>query len=106
MFHHQIEKDSASSSSSTTKLVVPFVDLADIHLDPTRRKTVVEKIREASETWSFFQVVNHGIDITVLDEMKNGVINFFDFITVLLQYHIGGLQILHENNWVDKHGHF
>lgn len=24
-----------------------------------------------------------------------------DFITVLLQDHIGGLQVLHENNWVD-----
>ncbi|XP_050870364.1 1-aminocyclopropane-1-carboxylate oxidase homolog 12-like [Lathyrus oleraceus] len=78
MFHHEIDKDSAPSSSSTTKLLVPSVDLVDIHQDPTRRKTVVEKIRETSETWGFFQAVNHGIEITVLDEMKNGVIRFFE----------------------------
>ncbi|CAL5203270.1 unnamed protein product [Lathyrus oleraceus] len=53
IFHHEFHKYLASSS--TTKLVVPSVNLVDIHhLDPTRRKTFIKKIREVFETCSFF----------------------------------------------------
>ncbi|CAI0458115.1 unnamed protein product [Linum tenue] len=158
----------------------PIIDLEGADRDPAKRKQIVEKIRDASANWGFFQVVNHGIPETVLEEMKAGVHRFYeqdvelkkqfytreilkeysegvlklgellfqllsealglrsshlkelnctkglqvlchyypacpqpeltlgackhednDFITVLLQDHIGGLQVLHRNQWVD-----
>ncbi|RDX83977.1 1-aminocyclopropane-1-carboxylate oxidase-like 1, partial [Mucuna pruriens] len=52
--------------------------LAGVDEDPARRKVVVEKTSEASEKWGFFQVVNHGIPISVLEDMKSGVHGFYE----------------------------
>nr|GMD89824.1 1-aminocyclopropane-1-carboxylate oxidase homolog 1-like [Ipomoea batatas] len=49
-----------------------------------KRREVVEAIGEASETWGFFQVVNHGIPINVLEEIKRGVRGFHEQDTELL----------------------
>ncbi|EYU25981.1 hypothetical protein ABFS82_07G044400 [Erythranthe guttata] len=58
-----------------TQLQVPVIDLSEID-DSERRKKIVEEARIASETWGFFQVVNHGIPQTVLDGMIDGVRHF------------------------------
>ncbi|PIN24310.1 Iron/ascorbate family oxidoreductase [Handroanthus impetiginosus] len=60
-----------------TQIQVPVIDLSGI-LDPDQRKQIVEKVRVASETWGFFQVVNHGIALSVLDGMIDGGRKFFD----------------------------
>ncbi|RYR50419.1 hypothetical protein Ahy_A07g037025 isoform C [Arachis hypogaea] len=182
LFHHQHDNTKSHNSEHT----IPVIDLEDVVVtkDPSKREGVVSRIREACKTWGFFQVVNHGIPESVLEEMKDGVRRFFeqddevkkkfytrdqnrdilleygtnitkfgitlfellsealglhsnylrdigctyghillchyypacpepeltlgttkhsdnDFITVLLQDHIGGLQVLHEDKWID-----
>ncbi|XLR35569.1 hypothetical protein S83_063469 [Arachis hypogaea] len=75
LFHHQPDNNKKSHSEHT----IPVIDLEDVvSKDPIKRQGVVSRIREACETWGFFQVVNHGIHECVLEEMKDGVRRFFE----------------------------
>ncbi|KAI3693041.1 hypothetical protein L6452_32869 [Arctium lappa] len=58
---------------SSTPFQIPIIDLGS-----TDRATTVEKIREASEKLGFFQVVNHGIPVSVMNEVAQGVRRFHD----------------------------
>ncbi|CAI0474994.1 unnamed protein product [Linum tenue] len=69
------------SAGDPNLFTLPVIDLAGIHhhhRDPDKRKEAVERIRAASRTWGFFQVLNHGIPASTLEEMKSGVRRFFE----------------------------
>ncbi|XVE81799.1 hypothetical protein DITRI_Ditri15bG0095000 [Diplodiscus trichospermus] len=57
---------------------IPVIDLDGVKKNPTTRKEIVEKVCNASKTWGFFQVLNHGIPVNVMEEMKDGAIRFFE----------------------------
>ncbi|KAH6808993.1 2-oxoglutarate and oxygenase superfamily protein [Perilla frutescens var. frutescens] len=76
-FNPQNDSHKKLSSDNTLHLKFPILDLKDVDENSTRRKAIVEKIREASETWGFFQVINHGIPAPVMAEMIEGARRFF-----------------------------
>ncbi|KAJ0967288.1 hypothetical protein J5N97_024205 [Dioscorea zingiberensis] len=57
------------------QIKIPVIDMKDID---TRRKEVVEKVKNAAEMFGFFQVVNHGMSQELMDEIVDGVKRFFE----------------------------
>ncbi|CAI9775960.1 unnamed protein product [Fraxinus pennsylvanica] len=56
----------------------PLIDLEGFCDDLNRRKEIIDKVKDAAETWGFFQVINHGIPDSVLEETLNGVRSFYE----------------------------
>ncbi|KAH0876727.1 hypothetical protein HID58_064121, partial [Brassica napus] len=170
IFHAPPSTITTPKPPSSSQFTIPTIDLQGGSTDSISRRSLVEKIGDAAERWGFFQVINHGIPLNVMDRMKEGVREFheldpevrkgfysrdssssnmlymsnFDlynspaanwrdtlvcftapdpprpedlpaayltlgltkhsdnsFLTVLLQDHVGGLQVLHDQYWVD-----
>ncbi|XP_061348780.1 1-aminocyclopropane-1-carboxylate oxidase homolog 1-like [Gastrolobium bilobum] len=78
IFYHPLDNFKKASDLGCTEYIIPVIDLDNIHQDSSARKRVVERVRDASEALGFFQVINHGIPVSSLNEMKNGVLRFFE----------------------------
>lgn len=67
-FVHPPETLSGLKSSSTST-GIPVIDLSNMESDSSRAK-IVEQIRVAAKTWGFFQVINHGVPVSVLFNLQ------------------------------------
>ncbi|KAG7629298.1 1-aminocyclopropane-1-carboxylate oxidase 8 [Arabidopsis thaliana] len=64
------------------QFTIPTIDLNGgvyyKNQDSITRRSMVEKIGDAAEKWGFFQVVNHGIPLDVLEKVKEGIRAFHE----------------------------
>lgn len=72
--HHQHNLQNQSLSS----FEIPVIDFSGISEDENLRRSVIGKVRDASENWGFFQVINHGVPVTTLDQVLDGIRKFHE----------------------------
>nr|POE68785.1 isoform 2 of 1-aminocyclopropane-1-carboxylate oxidase like 2 [Quercus suber] len=76
--HEQNKHYDVSDSSCDSKFSIPVIDFEGVDKDVTLRDNIVNKVRDACEKWGFFQIVNHGVEVTVLDEIIDRIRGFHE----------------------------
>ncbi|XP_027767807.1 1-aminocyclopropane-1-carboxylate oxidase homolog 6-like [Solanum pennellii] len=67
-----------SDSDAVTKLIIPVIDFEGLGKSAAQRADIVREIKDASENWGFFQIVNHEIPSSVMEKVLEGVRHFHE----------------------------
>ena len=73
-FFHQPPENLPCKQTNLKKNMqtVPVIDMSQ------DRSEVVEQVRKLSSTLGFFQIVNHGVDVKMIENVINGTKKFFE----------------------------
>ncbi|KAG6732622.1 hypothetical protein I3842_01G186700 [Carya illinoinensis] len=78
IFIRPADKLAEELSSHGGSVQLPVISLDGIQGDARRKEIIANEVKEASEKWGFFQVVNHGIPSSLLGNMIEGIRKFND----------------------------
>ncbi|KAE8723785.1 1-aminocyclopropane-1-carboxylate oxidase-like protein [Hibiscus syriacus] len=78
MFHQPPDTFGGTYVPGASQFSIPVIDLQGVQGDLNAQKSIVEHVRNASKEWGFFQIINHGIPASVLEEMKVRARRFFE----------------------------
>ncbi|KAI3927036.1 hypothetical protein MKW92_052141 [Papaver armeniacum] len=68
-----------SASSSIIDETVPVIDLQNLlSPEPSTRKLELNRLHSACKEWGFFQVVNHGVNALLVENVKSEIERFFE----------------------------
>nr|QWJ73376.1 alkenyl glucosinolate hydroxylase-like 2 [Isatis tinctoria] len=80
IFHHtHLSLTDPNPPLSSSKMMIPTIDLEGGVFESTAtRESVISKVKEAVERFGFFQAINHGIPIHVMENMKDRIRGFHE----------------------------
>lgn len=76
-FIHPPETLGDLKTSSPPSTTIPVIDLSNFN-SSTHRPKLIQQVKEAAKTWGFFQVINHRVPISVLDDTMAAIKAFHE----------------------------
>ncbi|KAE9590568.1 putative thebaine 6-O-demethylase [Lupinus albus] len=76
-YHRPQQQDLIISQVDHDFPEIPFIDMHNL-LSQQAKYAELQKLHLACKQWGFFQLVNHGVDSTLLDKVKLEITDFFN----------------------------
>ncbi|OMO63683.1 hypothetical protein COLO4_32240, partial [Corchorus olitorius] len=67
----------SNSFENDQPLQIPEIDFQGFESEPIRTK-IVDSIRDAAQTWGIFRMANHGVPVSIMENMLDGVRRFHE----------------------------